>query len=313
VSLLVLLAALPALYWPEPVATAPALRDAGIERILVPAEQLEAWTKAGFSAVAMSAAELEAREKLPTPGLQGQVALASATRTPYVVANGWRFARKTGGKYVYDAPAGRAVLAAAEAFAYGVDAVLKIQPVDLCDLGGLLAFLSGVPAPELPAVADIAVVDDGSPVVGEVMNLLARRNLLFRPAPPKPPAKGVLIVDLASKEFPRQDAADPSAFAQKVRRVLGDERRSLRLYGSEVVIGRLTGDATQVRLDLVNYGGRDVVGLRVRVRGLYAATEAFVAGQGRVPVEEPMVTDEATELTVARMGVSAVVLLPAPK
>jgi hypothetical protein len=312
VSLLVLLAALPALYWPEPVTTAPALRDAGVERILVPPEQLEAWTKAGFSATAVSPAELEARERLPTPGLQGQVALASATRTPYVVANGWRFARKAGGKYLYEAPAGRAVLAAAEAFAYGADAVLKIQPADLCDLGGLLAFLSGVPAPDLPAVADIAVVDDGSPVVGEVMNLLARRNLLFRPAA-KPPAKGVLTIDLASKEFPRQDAADPSAFAQKVRRALGDERRSLRLYGSEVVIGRLSRDATQARLDLVNYGGRDVVGLRVRVRGRYAATEAFVAGQGRVPVEEPMVTDEATEFTVARMGASAVVLLPAPK
>jgi hypothetical protein len=312
VSLLVLLAALPALYWPEPVATASALRDAGIERLLVPPEQLEAWTKAGFSATATSAAELEAREKLPTPGLQGQVALASATRTPYVVANGWRFARKAGGKYVYDAPVGRAVLAAAEAFAYGADAVLKIQRADLCDLGGLLAFLSAVPPPDLPAVADIVVVDDGSAVVSEVMNLLARRNLLFRPAA-KPPGKGMFAVDLASREFPRAEAADPSAFAQKVRRALGDERRSLRLYGSEVVIGRLTGDGSRARLDLVNYGGRDIVGLRVRVRGRYVPTEAFVAGQGPVPVEEPMVTDEATEFTVPRMGASAVVLLPAPK
>jgi hypothetical protein len=144
------------------------------------------------------------------------------------------------------------------------------------------------------------------------MNLLARRNLLFRAAA-KPPAKGVLIIDLASKEFPRAEAADPSAFAQKVRRALGDERRSLRLYGSEVVIGRLTGDGSRARLDLVNYGGRDVVGLRVRVRGRYAPSEALVAGQGRVPVEEPLVTEEATEFTIARMGASAVVLLPAPK
>jgi hypothetical protein len=311
-SLLALLVALPALYWTEPVETAPALREAGIAQILVPPESLEAWTRAGLSAAAMSPAELDARLKLTAPGIQGQAALASATRTPFVLANGWRFARRPGGKYVYEPPAGRAVLAAAEAFAYGAEAVLKIQPGDVCDLGGLLAFLGGVPAPDLPPITDLAVVDDGSPLLGEVMNLLARRNLLFRPAT-KGPTKGILTVDLGSKEFPRQEAADPSAFAQKVRRALGDEKRSLRLYGSEVVIGRLTGDRLGVRLDLVNYGGRDVVGLRVRVRGRYKPTEAFVAGQGRVPVEESMVTDEATEFTVARMGAYAAVLLPALK
>jgi hypothetical protein len=312
VSLLVLLAALPALYWPEPLDTAPALRDAGVEQILVPAEALEAWKKAGFAATAIRPADLDAREKLVAPGIQGQAAVASATRTPFVLANGWRFVRKAGGRYVYEVSPGRAPLAAAEAFAYGADAVLKIPPAEVCDLGGMLAFLSGVPAPDLPGVADIAVVDDGSPLVGEVMNLLARRNLLFQPIT-KAPAKGLFTVEVGSKVFPKQDAADPSAFAQKVRHALGDERRSLRLYGSEVVIGRLTGDATRVRLDLVNYGGRDVVSLRVRVRGRYAVTDVTAAGQGRVPVEEPMVTDEATEFTVPRMGAYAVVLLSAPK
>jgi hypothetical protein len=312
VSLLALFLAAPALYWTEPVATAPALREAGVEQILVPPEQLEAWRTAGFTAAAFRPADLDPRESLPAPGIRGQAALASATRTPFLVANGWRFVRRPGGKYVYDVPPGGAPLAAAEAFAYGADAVLRIQPGDLCDLGSLLGFLRAVPAPDLPAVADLVVVDDGSPLVGEAMNLLARRNLLFRPATKGPP-KGILIVELGAKEFPRQDASDPSAFAQKVRRALGDERRSLRLYGSEVVIGRLTGDATRARVDLLNYGGRDVVGLRVRVRGRYLATEAFVAGQGRVPVEEPMVTDEATEFTVQKLGAYGAVLLPALK
>jgi hypothetical protein len=29
-------------------------------------------------------------------------------------------------------------------------------------------------------LADIAVIDDGSPAISEVMNLVSRRNLLFR-------------------------------------------------------------------------------------------------------------------------------------
>jgi hypothetical protein len=312
VSLLVLLAALPTLYWTGPVETASTLRDAGIERIAVAPESLEAWKAAGFDATPLSPAAALSREKLPAPGLQGQAALASATRTPWVVANGWRFVRKAGGQYLYDAPAGRVALAAAEAFAYGADAMLRVEPSDLGDLGRMLAFLREAPPPDLPAVTDIAVVDDGSALVGEVMNLLARRNLLFR-AVAKRPAKGLFTVELGSREYPKQAAADPAALARKVRLALGDEQRSLRLYGSEVVIGRLTGDAGRARLDLVNYGGRDVVGLRVRVRGRYAVTEALVAGQGRVPVEDVVVTDEATEFTVARMAAYAVVLLPVLK
>jgi hypothetical protein len=312
VSLLALLATLPALYWTGPVETAPALREAGIERILVPPESLEAWKKAAFPATALSAAARSAREKLPTPGIQGQAALASATRTPWVFANGWRFVRKPRGQYAYETPAGRAALAAAEAFAYGADAVLETMPEDLGELGRMLALLREAPASDLPAVADIDLVDDGSPLVSEVMNLFARRNLLFRVATPGS-RKAALTVELGAKEFPKQEAADPSAFALKVRRALGDERRSLRLYGSEVVIGRLTADATHTRLDLLNYGGRDVVGLRVRLRGRHAPTAALVAGQGRVAVEEVAVTDEATEFTVARMGTYAVVLLHAPE
>ena len=77
-------------------------------------------------------------------------------------------------------PAGKAALAAAEAFAYGADAVLKIDPADLASVGAMLTFLDSAAAADLPPVADFAVVDDGSAVTGEVMNLLARRNLLFQ-------------------------------------------------------------------------------------------------------------------------------------
>ena len=105
--------------------------------------------------------------------------MASPTRAPWIAANGWRIVRSPGAKFVYDVPSGKAALAAAEAFAYAADAVMKIDPADLESLGSLLTFLRALPPVDLPMVADFAVVDDGSPVTGEAMNLLARRNLLF--------------------------------------------------------------------------------------------------------------------------------------
>src|SRR5207244_2895907 len=71
-------------------------------------------------------------------------------------------------------------LQAAGAFVYGADAVLKIDPADLESLGEMLAFVAQLPANDLPGVTDLAVVDDGSAPLGEVLNLLVRRNLLIR-------------------------------------------------------------------------------------------------------------------------------------
>ena len=80
-------------------------------------------------------------------------------------------------------PSGKAALAAAETYAYGADVVLKIDPADVGALGGMLTFLEGLPAADLPGIADLAVVEDGTAVTGEVMNLLTRRNLLFQVVP----------------------------------------------------------------------------------------------------------------------------------
>src|SRR6185295_3067276 len=91
-------------------------------------------------------ADLASRETLPVPGITARAGLASPTRSPWIVANGWRFTRDPGKKYLYTLPAGKATLAAAEAFAYGADAVLKIAPADLGDLGAMLKFLEGLPA-----------------------------------------------------------------------------------------------------------------------------------------------------------------------
>ena len=170
----------------------------------------------------------------------------------------------------------------------------------------MLTFLEGLPSADLPAVSDLAVVDDGSAITAEVMNLLARRNLLFQ-AVQAPSPRFPINIRIGTPEYPRQEAADPSAFAQKVRRQLTDERRSVRVYGSEVVLCRLTADAGRVRLHLINYGGREIEGLRVRLRGRYADDEVHVAGAGRLALEDRVVAGDATEFTIPRITTYAVV------
>ena len=65
---------------------------------------------------------------------------------------------------------------------YGADAVLKVNPADAAGTSHADDWISrrkpSTPA-EAPPVADIGVIDDGSFITGELMNLLARRNLLF--------------------------------------------------------------------------------------------------------------------------------------
>jgi hypothetical protein len=310
--LVLALVSLPCVYWTGSVETKATLEAASIKRICVAPDQVDTWRAAGFAATPLTAAELAQREALPAPGVTARAGVASPTRAPWIVANGWRFARNPAGKYVYDLPPGTAALAAAEAFAYGADAVLKIDPADLQSLGAMMAFLEKVPALDLPAIADLAVVDDGSAVTGEVMNLLARRNLLFKVVKAPAPDVGMNIA-VGTREYPTGEAADPSEFAQKIRRQLTDERRSVRVYGSEVVICRLTGDAERRRLQLINYGGRDIEGLRIRVRGAYRAAEAHVTGAGRVELQDQVVADGATEFSIPRIGVYAVIDLVTPR
>ena len=311
-TLLLWLAALPCLYWTAAVDSAPRVKAAGIERLCVPPERADDWRKAGFSAVALSEGDLAVRDTLLPPGIRARADRASATRSPWVDANGWRFLRDPAGQYAYDLPAGRAALAAAEAVVYGADAVLKIDPADLESLGDMLAFVAQLPANNLPAAADLAVVDDGSAPLGEVLNLLVRRNLLIRIV--KVPSSDFGInVKLGTKEYPLKEAGEPSALALKIRRQLTDEQRALRVFGSEVVIGRLASDGSRARLHLLNYGGREIEGLRIHLRGSFPPGEARVAGQGRVGLEERAVVDGATEFTVPRLGAYGVVDLPAVK
>jgi hypothetical protein len=275
------------------------------------AESRAAIEAAGITRICTDA-DLAGRESLTTLGIAARAGVASPTRSPWIDANGWRFIRRPGAKFVYTVPAGKAALAAAEAFAYGVDAALKIDPADARSLAAMLTFLDAVPPADLPSIADLAVVDDGSSITGEVMNLLARRNLLFQVVK-EPTPRFAINIAIGSAEYPRADAVDPSAFAQKIRRQLTDERRALRVYGSEVVIGRLTGDATRIRLQLLNYGGRDIEGLRIRLRGAYRPDQARVAGAGTIPLADHIVADGATEFSLPRLTTYAVIDLEAAR
>jgi hypothetical protein len=307
-----LLVALPCVYWRQGIETRARLEAAAIKRLCVPPERADSWRTAGFTVTPLSEAELASREALPSPGTAPRAGLASPTRSPWIVASGWRFTRHPGTKYVYDVPAGKAALAAAEAVAYGADVVLKIDPADVGTLGEMLTFLEALTAVDLPTVSELAIVDDGSAITGEVMNLLARRNLLFEVVQ-APSQRFPVTIRIGTPEYPREEAADPSGFVLKIRRQLTDELRALRVYGSEVVICRLTGEAGRARLHLINYGGREIEGLRIRLRGTYADGEALVSGAGRLPLQDHVVAGGATEFSVPRLVTYAVIDLKASR
>ncbi|MCI0419674.1 MAG: hypothetical protein L0387_12715 [Acidobacteria bacterium] len=304
-----LLAALPMLFWDQGPETAAALKQNGVEQVVVPAERLPAWKASGLAVRGVTATEWSALEELATPGVDRQVQVAGATRSPYLIANGWRFARNRTGRYRYALPVGKAALAAAEAFAHSANATLQPEAADLEALGKMLAFLGGIPQADLPDLAEVAVVDDGHPLTGEVMNLLARRNLLFR-AVSAPDTRYPVNIRIGSKEYPEEEAANPSEFALKIRRQLTDERRLLRIYGSETVLCRLTGDETRLRLHLLNYRGGKIDGLRVRLRGAFRKGQARGDQFGELPLEDFTVSDGATEFSLPAINVYAVVDLP---
>src|SRR5262245_60828451 len=138
-AILFLLAAAPCLYWPHGIETRPAVESAGIKHLCVPSEQGDAWRKAGFTVTVVSDEDFASREALSAPGVSPRPGVASPTRAPWIVASGWRFMRSPSGKYSYSVPAGKGALAAAEAFAYGADAVLKIDQPDLPAVGAMLS------------------------------------------------------------------------------------------------------------------------------------------------------------------------------
>jgi hypothetical protein len=244
--------------------------------------------------------------KLNEPRVQYRNNEASATRSPWVDANGWRILRSPGKTFVYHAKGEAAALAAAEAFTYDAGALISADALGAEAFNKMLAFLKTVPPAELAPVADFGVVDDGSDTAGELLNLLTRMNLLYK-SEAAPDRNFQVNVRLGTKEFPMEEAQNPSLVAHKIRSQLGDEHRSLRVYGSEVVVGRLLTGSHQARVFLINYSGRPTLGLRVRIKGSYSKGELRLPGSPDAPVTDLTVDAPATEFTVPEFRVFAVI------
>ena len=151
--MLLLLAALPALFWDGAADTAPALRDAGIKQILVPAARLASWKSVG--GIAAEAADPQSAVKVLPPTVNYRMNVAAATSSPWIVANGWRFIRRPVGRFYYDVTGKQAALAAAEAFCYGANAMIRTDAAGLKPLAEMLDFLRTITGEPLPPVADI--------------------------------------------------------------------------------------------------------------------------------------------------------------
>lgn len=242
--------------------------------------------------------------KLPKPGVQYRPNIASATTSPWIDANGWRILRDPGKRFLYDVPGNGAALAAAEAFAYGGTAVVHTDDGGTAAFNRMLEFLHTVPDADLPAMANFGVLDDGSAQTGELMNLMSRNNLLYRIVKSPDPRLDI-NVELGSPAYPK--SSDPNFLAHKLRGDLGDEKRKLRIYGSQVVIARLLGDAGQARVHILNYSNRPVVGLRVRLLGAYSHQTLKVFAAPDAKLQDVTVENGATEFTVPEMNTYAVV------
>jgi hypothetical protein len=271
-------------------------------------------------------------ERVNAPSIRVRNNEAQATTSPWVDANAWRFQRGMKKANYEKLPAGSAVLAAAEAFTFNVDAILNPDPVDIPELARFLGFLKSQERAPLPMLANIGVVDDRSPQMDEVLNMLTRRNLLYRVVSAQD-SKLDLTVQLGSRDFPNESAVDPSDFAARVRAKLGDDKRLVRLYGTSTVIAHLTGDGKHAQLYLLSYatgGGRGQGGgagrgqqgsrggggqaIRIRLLGLYQPVKfaGYGAADGAklMDVENP---GNTTEFSVPAFTTLAIIDLEAKK
>lgn len=297
----------PILFWQDGIDTAREVRQAGLTHIAVPNDRSAQWkTVHGISA---DPVDLGTTVKLQAPGVDLRIDEASASRRPWVSSNAWRIVRQPKARFYYEAPGGVAALAAAEAFCYGGNALIHTNMDGLKPLAQMLEFLTAINADSDKPIADIGFVDDGSAVSAEVMNLMVRDNLLFA-VTPAISSNYKLTVRLGSRDYPAPSVKDADSITHAIRANLTDARRSIRLYGTSVVIARLTGEREKARLHLLNYGAAShirVGGFRVRVLGGYSK---FQIHSFETPGEKLLdyeVQPDATEFTVPELNTYAVI------
>jgi hypothetical protein len=245
-------------------------------------------------------------EKVPAPNIQMRMNEASATTVPWIDSNAWRYMRGLSKALYAELPVGTAALAAAEAHAWGADAMLQPAPEDRDRLNAMLEFLKRVDAPRMPVRANIGIIDDKSVDLPEVLNLLSRRNLPYRVVA-EPDKKLDLNIKIGSAQYPRDAVKNPNDFAARVREKLTDEKRLIRLFNTYTVLVNLTGDASKGRLYMVNYSRRPARDVRVRVLGNYAEIKLAEASDAAMAAKDVVVTGGATEFTVPQIVTYAVV------
>ena len=109
--------------------------------------------------------------------------------------------------------------------------------------------------------------------------------------------------------MPFEDAKNPGKISQEVRANLTDLKRSVRVYGSPVVVARLYASEGRARLHLINYAGaaRKVDGIRVRVLGQYAKHQLHLVDGAGVELQDYTVDADATEFTLPELKMYAVI------
>jgi hypothetical protein len=253
---------------------------------------------------------------VPAPSLQPMPndGYAQVTMAPWVQSNGWRFMRGQQRASYKTIPRGVAPLAAAEAFAFNVDAILNPDPADAQELGNMLRFLKAHAQPPLPPLANIGVIDDGSPAMGEALNMLIRRNLLYRIV--KQPDRTLdLTVQIGSRDFPAQSLANPSDFAARVREKLTDDKRLVRVFGANTIVARLSGDGKKARLILVSYArNRAHQDIRVSLLGKYTpASFALYGAPAGATLVDVVQAGKVTEFGISTFNTIAIVDLDVVK
>src|SRR5436305_49231 len=142
--ILLMLSILPALLWDEPPATAPDLKKAGIEHIAV-------------------------------TGVDYKAGVAGATAAPWINSNLWPMIRERERTFLYDVPAPALPLALAEAYAGGARTFFRVKPASLEQFAEPYRLLEELDGPPLADLTNFDLVDDRSPEMDEIMNLLVRR------------------------------------------------------------------------------------------------------------------------------------------
>jgi hypothetical protein len=308
VTPILLASALPILFWTGGSGTAPLLENAGFLQVSVPNAAVATWSS--VHGIKVQPVDFGKAVKLPAPGVDYHMNAASASRVPWVNSNGWRFIRQPGAEFAYDARGTVSGLAAAEAFAFGSTSLIATDEAGLRPLGEMLKFLRSVDKLQGTAVADIGFIDDGSSLDAEVMNLLVRENLLFEIVPASEP-RLKLTVKLGSNEYQSKNANE---LEHQIRSNLEDRRRSIRIYGTSVVVTHVIRKGARLRIHLLNYGadnGTIVGAFRVRVLGQYESGGLHSFGSPHDALLDFEKDQDATEFTVPGLKTYAIVDLTA--